>query len=196
MNKLFIWIPKNAGTSVYTALNANTGMKLYMEDYHKFDNTGSVTFGHLDVKELLKMRIISKEYWENAHKFVIVRNPYTRLISLYDDYLNSKRLPPDTTLRQFISVLKHYTRKPSLINVMDFSMAASQSEWVLPGVEILRFEDVTDSNSILGYNIGHHNKVNGEDKWLSRYKDDELQMATELYYDDFTLFNYKILEHG
>lgn len=194
MNKLFVWIPKNAGTSVYTALNEKYGMKLYMEDYYKFDNQGSVTFGHLDIKELLKMRVVTKEYWEQADKFIIVRNPYSRLISLYDDYMNSKRLQPNTTLREFINVLTHYERKPSLHNVMDFSMASSQSEWMVHGVRVLRFEDVTtNSKELLGVEIGHLNKINGDGQWLNRYKDDELKMATDLYYDDFTIFNYQIL---
>ena len=52
-------------------------------DVISFPNKGAVTFGHFHIESLLHMGIISREYWNEAYKFAVVRNPYSRALSLY-----------------------------------------------------------------------------------------------------------------
>lgn len=186
MNNLFIWIPKTGGTSIYNALNKKMDMQLYTDNYTAFDNIGNVSFGHADVSSLLQKQIVTKEYWQSCYKFTVVRNPYSRFISLYNDFRQSKRIPVDTTLKEFASVIEHFTRKPGLFNVMDYSQAASQVNWILPGVEVLRFECISS------FCEQHENKGT-LDYWLDYYTPETLKMVTDIYYDDLTLLNYEIL---
>ena len=83
---LFIWIPKTAGTAIFSALNLAMGMqkrKGYL-DYLNFPNKGCVTFGHVYLLNLLHLDIVSKKYFDSAYKFSFIRNPYHRAISLFN----------------------------------------------------------------------------------------------------------------
>lgn len=81
---LFLWIPKTAGSSIYKLLK-NSGCRKYIsyQDCKQFDNSGIVTFGHIDFNFLLKKKIVSLDYFTTAHKICVVRNPWDRMVSLY-----------------------------------------------------------------------------------------------------------------
>lgn len=184
---IFVWIPKTGGSSQFSELQ-KTGMKLYLEDnLHEFRNEGDACFGHFDVKLLSRNRVISKEYWEANKAFCVVRNPYDRFVSLYHDFLKSGRIFPDTTIRKFATILPTLTRKPGYYNVRDFSQTASQVEWIFPGVEIKRFEEITKA-------LPHLNRST-EKPYMTYYNNELLKMVTNLYYDDFTLLGYTIHDH-
>ena len=196
---LFIWIPKNAGTSTYTALNNRYGMKLIIDNYHKWDNKGNVTFGHADVTQLLSMKTISQEYWRSASKFVIVRNPYDRFVSLWQDFIRSNRIKPDTTLASFAHSMLHMTRKPGLFNVMDFSQCASQVDWIPIDAKILRYETIRNEllfefkayPPFMNVNDGVYSGLEFEDKFNMLYDKETALMVAELYYEDFTVLGYE-----
>lgn len=190
---LFIWIPKTAGTSVYTALKEKRGIQLYLDNFREFDNIGSASFGHLCPKALLKSNIISQKYWQEAQKFVIVRNPYDRFVSLWKDHKRSSRIFPDTTLRQFAFSCLNLDNKPGLYNTLHYSQCAAQVEWILPGVEILRFEDMPDNLKSIGLDsIPHENKGSDGD-YLKEYDVETIELVTKLYREDFATLNYETL---
>ena len=87
-DSLFIWIPKNAGTSVYTMLQRNGLVKLTTPRAVRlfFRDSGRVTFGHMGVSSLVEHGFISKEFVDRAFKFAISRDPYARAASLYRVY--------------------------------------------------------------------------------------------------------------
>jgi hypothetical protein len=82
---IFFWIPKTAGTSLYSVLHAYCGCPKLKSHrlYASFGNKGCVTFSHVDVFHLLKKGIITQDYYSKAFKFCFVRNPWDRLVSLY-----------------------------------------------------------------------------------------------------------------
>lgn len=180
---LFVWIPKTAGTSLVKSI---PGIKIFTSNYADFDNTGNVTFGHCDVKLLLKHGIISAEYWRRSFKFTVVRNPYDRFISLYNDYKRSGRIALSMTMLQFAHGLLHVTRKPGMFNVMDFSQCASQHEWLAPDVTVIKFETIAGLLPV---------KENASNRklWQHYYKPELIKLVNELYRDDLILFNYEIL---
>lgn len=178
---LFIWIPKTAGTSV---LNAFPGMRTFLGNYKEFDNKGDVTFGHLDAKELLKQGVISNEYWQQTYKFTVVRNPYDRFISLFKDFKRSGRIHPKMSEVRFAHTLLYVTRKPGIYNTLDFSQCASQIEWVLPGVDIKRFEDLE---------LPTHLNRSHRRPWEKYYNSELAYLVTTLYLDDLITLNYNIL---
>lgn len=188
---LFIWIPKTAGTSVFYALSKTHGMDILMSDYPEWDNVGNITFGHLDVLMLLDLKVISKEYWDSAQKFTIVRNPFSRFISLYHDFMRTARIAPDVTPLRFAQACLNSVRKPGLYNAYGFSQCASQVKWILPGVDIYRFEDLEKIESSLSIKLSHENNGNVDD-WEQFYDSELKKMVIDLYYSDFILLNYGI----
>ena len=81
-NILFIWVPKTAGTSIFSTLKLNNQIANGNFKYN-FNNYTDVTFGHADINILLKQKVISQEFYDNSFKFCIVRNPYDRAVSLF-----------------------------------------------------------------------------------------------------------------
>jgi hypothetical protein len=193
-NLVFVWIPKTAGTSTFNAMSEKYKMSLFIENYREFKNEGNATFAHLDIISLIKDGIISKEYFSNTKFFTIVRNPYDRFVSLFNDYKKSCRISPSTTLREFAWAMKHFTRKPGLFNVLDHSQCASQNDWIFNGIEILKFENLTVELKEK-FNIDslpHLNKTSVM-AWQEYYgKDDSAKLVSELYKDDFLTLDYSL----
>jgi Sulfotransferase family len=177
---LFIWIPKTAGTSIADHYR----LKIYLDNYREFNNDGNVTFGHIDVKLLLRAGVISKDYWEQAYKFTVVRNPYDRFISLYNDFKRSGRIDSRVTELRFAHTLQNVTRKPGLYNTLDFSQCASQMDWILPGIVIRRFEDI---------DVSPHLNKSEHAPWQKYYNSELVRIVTDLYLDDFILLNYEMI---
>jgi hypothetical protein len=173
---------------MYEAMREKHNMRLYLDDnYNHFDNKGSVTFGHLDVAELLRQRIITKEYWQQAEKFTIVRNPYSRFISLWDDFRRTSRIDPNTKPTQFAKALLHMPCKPGLYNAYGFSQCASQIKWIVPGVKIYRYEEP----ELLPVKRAVTNK-GSHDEWTKYYDTELVRLVTDLYYDGLVTLNYDV----
>jgi hypothetical protein len=190
---IFIWIPKTAGTSVYEALRLTKGMKLFTENYHDFDNTGHVCFGHADVKQLIG-NVIDVGYWRLNEKIAIVRNPYDRFISLFLDYQRTARIPQHMTASEFAHTLKHVTRKPTKSNAMDFSMCANQVDWLTQDTTVFFFKLFEELEKYLGVELSHINRGK-ENRWQEYYDDTLLQQVTELYAADFAILNYETYDN-
>lgn len=180
-NKLFIWIPKNAGTSMYHKMQYEHEMKLLIENYYLFNNKGSVSFGHASPRALLQRGVISNEYWQQADKFCIVRNPYTRFVSLFHDMQRTNRIHPKTTMVAFAHMLQHMTREIGLFNTKDYSQCAAQVSWIVPGVRILRFEEL-DFDDLPAHNTGGYIKYPLSSELRS--------VVYALYREDFAILNY------
>jgi len=81
---LFVWIPKVAGSSIYSMLEQYNCAKLKTKkNARQFTNTGFATSSHMSIFSLLENGAISKEYFNRAFKFCFVRNPWDRLVSMY-----------------------------------------------------------------------------------------------------------------
>jgi hypothetical protein len=85
-DKIFFWIPKNAGTSItrHLILQGFEHKYDYEEDVKdlKFSD-GDRQFGHYYIPDLVREGVIDKEYYDNAFKFAVIRNPYDRAVSLW-----------------------------------------------------------------------------------------------------------------
>jgi hypothetical protein len=134
-DSIFIWIPKNAGTSVYTILHQYGLIKLNTTRDIRlcFRNSGRVTFGHMAVNSLIELGLVSQEFVDGAFKFAVGRNPYIRAISLYrylsgNVLLNWHRQP---TFHQFIRLIAdgHYDRVGAY-NARGISLCSPQVDWL------------------------------------------------------------------
>jgi hypothetical protein len=100
---IFFWTPKAAGTSIYNVLKKYGCRSLFeVEKFKNFDNKGSVTFSHVDINYLLDHGYMSNSYFNRCFKFGVVRNPWSRLVSLYT-YLNYDET---LTFEEFVLMLE------------------------------------------------------------------------------------------
>ena len=188
---LFIWIPKNAGSSFFRLMKEKKNMQLFTDDYYRFQNSGSVTFGHLDIRKLLELKMISKEYWDNAKKIAIVRNPYSRFASLYYDFMRTSRINPSTSPHAFAHMLSNMSRNPGLYNTLDFSQASSQVKWLLPGVTLFHFETLQqDIFKMFGSEFILPHENSSEKDYRILYDDELKEIVYDLFYESFVLLNY------
>ena len=190
---LFVWIPKTAGTSIFKACADKYNMQGifgYNMPYADFQNTGSVTFGHASPQSLLKTKIISEEYWRKAYKFTVVRNPYTQAVSLWQDFTRTNRLRAGCSFQEFLSIVFVKEPLPGLFNVQDFSQCAPQFRWVLPGIDIIKYEELqADLWGKLEIAVPYLNGGN-YGNYENFYDNDCLELVNTIYYNDFLLFNY------
>lgn len=186
MNTLFIWIPKTAGTSFYSVLKEHLNMQLFTEDYHRFDNTGNVTFGHACVNSLMNYNIIKPSFMDNAKIMTVIRNPYDRFVSLYNDYKRTGRIPPDFTQWQFANTLRTVTRKPGLYNSIDFSMCANQTDWLIPNSRDLKLEYL--NQFVMGAFGVRLPTLNCSE--TNEFDEECRDIVGELYNKDFCLLDY------
>lgn len=203
-DSIFIWIPKNAGSSVHAMLRGHGFVKLKSPRSVKlsFRNRGRVTFGHMAIGSLVAAGLVSKEYVQSAFKFGFTRNPYDRAISLYT-YLSASRTvlpnwhnPPD--FRAFLNLLAdgHYDRI-GLYNSRGLSQCSPQSDWLrdTPADKVYRVEEfsgfLADIRTRWGISVNevpHLNpSANGHSQELSR---EEKALIEKIYAEDFERLGY------
>lgn len=197
-NAVFIWIPKTAGTSLFSLLEADKYLNLHQLK-SGFVNKGRVTFGHMKYRDLVSHGHVSKSFDNTAFKFAITRNPYHRAVSLYS-YLRGRGQVDDSLgFLDFLRSLKSEGITPiGLYNVRGLSQCNPQIRWV-EGVRLDflgRFEDLNaDVEEILASlglplrplpkkNRTHH----GE--FRDYYCPEARCLVRDLYKEDFEAFGY------
>ena len=215
-NVVFIWIPKTAGTSIFSWLNQNIDMvKLKkMKDIKTFRNAGPVTFGHYNYSLLLKEGYISKYFDKDAYKFCITRNPFDRVVSLYYYLLKIKRFQTDNKTPEFSKFLSriHEDRCPvGLYHTRNLSQGNPQVDWItnesgdLIVEEIFRFEelDVFRASIAERFNLNIEKSIPQENRserqenleTLLRQNSENIPLIKAIYREDFERLGYDINEY-
>lgn len=131
LDMVFIWVPKTAGTSVFTFLNDRVGMKKLKtaKQAMSFENRGAVTFGHQHYLSLLEAGIVSRDFHRRAFNFAFARNPYSRVASLYN-YLTQRNLLDAHDFDYFLDEI--WYRPPiGLYNMHGLSIANPITDWLM-----------------------------------------------------------------
>ena len=209
-NCIFIWIPKNAGTSVAATLGLYAGMNMHTDtSVANFTNSGAVTFGHMDIRSLRQSGIISDEFYHDAFKFAIVRNPYTRLVSLYLYFLSLhynfsdgrgyKEIKKGMTFTGFCKFLKESSIPPvGEYNINGLSQANPQYDWIRNNANFIgRYENLKWSWGVICKKTGIENnklaKLNKSVKkipWRNHYTPFCKNFCKSFYEVDFKVFGY------
>jgi hypothetical protein len=129
---VFIWIPKAAGTSIYTFLKNQIGCQKLkkQKEFLAFPNYGPVTFGHVSYNDLRALGTVSEKFHNSAFKFCFVRCPYARAVSLFNYLKMQNRISKNLQFDGFLDLV--HCKRPSigLYNSLGISQANPQTDWL------------------------------------------------------------------
>jgi len=207
-NAVFIWIPKNAGTSIYRTIEKNINnlhditWAKELATVIKFKQKGIVSFGHMDYSLLIKKGYVSQEFDDGAFKFCFSRNPYDRAVSLFS-YLKKNKIVKDKCFLDFcINLKNNKCESIGLYNRRGLSQCNPQITWI----ENIKNIDYTskiesfnrDYDKIMNIlNIKIHtmpslNKSKHDD-YKSYYSSESKKIIKEIYEEDFDCFGYSMI---
>ena len=205
---IFVWIPKTAGTSLGAALETRGGQTLVSVKRIKrcFQNKGVVTFGHIYLPALVEAGLVSAEFVSRAFKFAIVRNPYDRLISLFEYLKRTYYIPKTTTFSIFCRYVEECAvERVGLINHDGLSQLNPQVTWLVDGWgrimvdKIYRYEELSSSWSDIWNNIGFGddppdlpklNDSQGRREPKDYFCESTISIVQKAYHDDFGILGY------
>lgn len=204
-NKLiFFHIPKNAGTSMSSALLKNENYyypwvifsKILRKFKKKTDNFFFDNFqkkiylfsSHETVESVEKK--ISTEIFNNFFKFAIVRNPYSRFVSRYNYMKQTNTL----TELNFSEFLKKHVKK-SLITDQQYKFLLNKQGKI--GVDkILKFEqinqEIIELSEKINLNPSKFKKLNTSttDEYKNYYDNETKKIVEEFCKEDLEYFKY------
>lgn len=204
---IFIWIPKNAGTTVFESLRLYLGMQKLQSTWRAMNlpKSGAITIGHVHWLSLLETGLIDAAYAQNAYKFSIARNPYTRSASLFN-YLR----PNSQTKSDFDYFLDdvHMKRPPvGLYNSRGLSQTNPQIDWIISQSgrfvvdEIFKLEDIESMVSEIRKRFNEDFQIdtrkNASQKIITiddiKSNCERIEKINEIYRRDFDLLGYEML---
>jgi len=208
---IFIHIPRTAGTSIelwfqcHYPTTQRSGPRRWKRD------SAFTTTRHMSTVSLLRSKCITREWWDSSFKFAIVRNPWDRLVSLYE-YLRGFRLRranrrSNKVLHRFKDFASNissgsssFVKPLGLRNVRVFSQVQPQVEWLREELDFIgRYEQLDKSWDKVLEQIGsvpcpiphkHNNKRRRKD-YRTYYTDDLAEKVGEYYSEDIERFGYK-----
>lgn len=159
---IFVHIPKNAGTSIYSLFNTNP--KDYLPD-QKWD----------------KYKDHYGEYWDTYTTFSIIRNPISRFISFYKYWKMSENF--DYDINKFIEKIDEI--KTPIKNPQSWFICDNNE--VMVDVTI-KYENLhEDLKKIKINHIPHLNISEIEDESLLKISKTSIDILEEFYKEDFKL---------
>jgi hypothetical protein len=197
-NAVFIWIPKTAGSSLFTLLDAPKLKSTHLVKY-RFPNKGIVTFSHVSYRDLLNENYISEDFHQSAYKFAFVRNPYDRAISLFFYLKRRQMIPQIESFRTFCRRLRDDGCEPiGLYNLEGLSQCNPQVRWVedidmnfIGKVESIdtHAEDILKHLGLPVKNVPRKN-ITAHDKYSKYYCRESKDIVEDFYREDFESFGY------
>lgn len=185
-NKMFIWIPKTSGTSFYETYRKKDSSFVKELTLKKIKNG---THGHIKIDE-----IYSPNELKDFEIFCIVRNPFSRAVSLYE-YLKKQNIySKNSTFLSFLEEIDTNNLPPvGAYNRIGLSQCNPQVDWVrkIEGVKIFKMEEREILENYFGVKFSHHNRSVYTD-YRKFYCEKAISIVKKLYYQDFETFNYKM----
>lgn len=187
---LFIHIPKTGGTSVSSSLSNRI---LQYRD-HRYKNHDPLFL----VEEKYNIK--------NLYKFAIVRDPYTRAVSLYKHFNRFNNL--NYSFEQFLKVVNS---KGSLL--LTDTLQSANHQYVIQNTpmfmftqnyfltsfkdytvdKIYKFENLQELEDDFNLKLPHHNKGNYPNSLLKTlYNDKTIKIVNQIYKEDFERFGYSL----
>lgn len=200
---IFIHIPKNAGTSMASSLSSITKEKKHwaVSESTKHQNLRDLIFTRKNAN--LYNKVFNDCNFLDYYKFAIVRNPYDRMISLYNylrKYEVRKEIHTVKDFEAFINLLKQDDSWVSKLHSTKLQLSYIVDSNNNIAVDYIgRFEEldksIKDINKKLLIDIRlkklNHSSSNSFD--LNKYYNETTrQIVNERFLKDFETFNYVI----
>ena len=194
---LFIWVPKCAGTSIFTVLEKHGCLKLkHMVHARRFQNEGSVTFGHMSVESLVERDVVTRAYLDRAFKFGFVRNPWSRMVSLWS-YLTRAGIPrKDVGFQEFLEMVAAGVPPVGPYNRKGLSQTRTMSEWLQEdSVDFIGQVERPEDFEALGRHLGIQGafpvlNTSSHGEYRQYYTPEARKIVAELYSEDIQRFQY------
>jgi hypothetical protein len=206
---VFVWVPKNAGTSLFTNLYEHAGFKRFktMKSVARFNNSGPTCFGHMKISSLIELGVVDDKFLSESFKFGICRNPYSRTVSLYKYYQHIKRFPVEFSFKSFVKALAEDGVTPiGLYNSSSMSLANPQTQWLLdiPLDYIGRFEEIENVMSQIydelkvknSNNALPHYRNSAVEDFRTFYDKRSIDIVNDVFELDFEHFGYQQVING
>lgn len=202
-NAVFLWIPKTAGATLYSALDKQICTKILDLPAAKlrFQNKGLVTFGHLEYAQLVKEGLVETQFDESAFKFLFCRNPYSRAVSLYCFSKRRRWINEQMSFLEFCRKIESGVHDIGLFNVQGLSLCNPQSRW-LKGVcpdfigrmenfdedlgRLFQLLNLTVPEMIISKNLTEHSP------YREYYCPKSRDIVARYYAEDFKRFAYSV----
>ena len=208
-----VHVPKTGGSSIVRCIEQagiptqNLGYSLRpVCDFKTFTN-----LEHLSVQRLLDRKVFTQEWYDSCFKFAFIRNPWDRLVSLFEylQYRHGQRRERESN--QYLHSFDGFARKVvekdcpyikplSRRTTDDWSQANPQMRWIEQGVDFIgRFEWLYKDWMILCNEIGLPHKelpvVRKSKRRLPHYRDyytpKLVELVGEFYHEDVDAWKYK-----
>jgi hypothetical protein len=180
-----------------------------LENAIEIQGDADLTFGHVDINMIREKGIVSEQLWHEFYKFCFVRNPWERIVSLYE-YLNRGE-----SFDTFVLGLGR-ADPIGFYNVKGLSQCRPQTDWIPRDIDFIgRFENLESDvkkiceiteRSIIGGKLPHILPVNPKTgkrkkrtKHYREYFSDSSsgrivkEIIEEFYQKDFQRFDYTFL---
>ncbi len=210
LNLIFVWIPKNGGSTVYASCKSPLGIIKQKSLPNEEISTGIYTFVHQSLKQLVSKGYVSKSYVQNAYKFAVSRCPYERAVSLYCYLKNisKARLTPffsrSPTFLEYLQTLEKRGFLPLDVGKYHWRQFSNpQSIWLneYPLDQVIPLQNLEVSLNELCYRftLRHSSfsivNTNPHNEWKTFYCRDSKQLVEFLYERDFNeLEHFNVFE--
>ena len=163
---IFIWVPKAAGTSMFRWLNSAVALRFLNHvrvieslPIDEIEKIKALTFGHMCIDSVVDYGYLRPESLQKTFSFAFVRNPYTRVVSVWRYLIRQGVVPHDWGLDRFVSQLVRQNPRAGLFNEISLSHGAPMTNWIFqerwPGPhQIYHFEELSESISQLAEKLG------------------------------------------
>ena len=200
---IFIHIPKTAGTSLramlYPYTEARPGLiNFLIRRINKLVRFNFLFFwrtydAHTTLEQLYNF--IPEKKIKAYHKFCVVRNPYSRLVSFYEHILRNKHHPWHTKIADYGSFEVmvdnlHNVGEPSQNSYIKDKLGEINIDQILFFESLSEQIDLLSKRLVIPIKLVHKNSGKRSKKWQSYYNSIIAKKVYDHYKEDFDLFNY------
>lgn len=189
---VLVSVPKTGSTTLHYTMIRALGTEFF------FDNPNAHLY-HLFASDI--ERIIGPAIRDYA-VYAVARNPYTRLISLYNDFQGQRGLIKQSSFLKFVKagLSGRWARDVHFLPQARF--VERSGDW--GETEVFRFEDgvqaiydvVAARHDLPPVEVGHARKGPEIGDFRGAYDDDALAIANETYAADFAALGYDMFGPG